>query len=123
MKKVGKRIWIIPDCELPSPGGGPIKGHESMVIVNDCKQKAVITVELYFTDRYLSDKIVWEVEGKRVRCFRLGDPNDMCNVEIPYDTQYAVKLKSNVPIVVQYGRLDDRQSNMAFYTTMGYSEV
>ena len=35
MKVVGKKYWIIPDCELPPEGEGELKGHESVVIVND----------------------------------------------------------------------------------------
>ena len=34
---------------------------------------------------------------------------------------YAMLLESDVPVIVQYGRLDVRQTNMAFYTTSGYS--
>ena len=39
---VGKKDWIIPDCELPPEGEGVLKGHESVVIVNDSDEKAVI---------------------------------------------------------------------------------
>jgi hypothetical protein len=39
---------------------------------------------------------------------------------VPQETQYAVRLESDVPVVVQYGRLDSRQSNLAYYTTMGH---
>ena len=30
---VGKKDWIIPDCELPPEGEGVLKGHESVIIV------------------------------------------------------------------------------------------
>ena len=39
---VGKKDWIIPDCELPPEGEGTLKGHESVVIVNDSDKKASI---------------------------------------------------------------------------------
>ena len=45
---VGKKDWIIPDCELPPEGEGVLKGHESVVIVNDSNEKAIIKVKLYF---------------------------------------------------------------------------
>ena len=32
---LGKKNWIIPDCELPKEGEGVLKGHESVIIVND----------------------------------------------------------------------------------------
>ena len=47
---------------------------------------------------------------------------DMDGYEVPFETEYAMKLESNVKIVVQYGRLDNTQANLAFYTTLGYNE-
>ena len=47
---------------------------------------------------------------------------DMCGFEVPMETQYAMKLESDGNIVVQYGRLDNTQPNLAFYTTLGYAE-
>jgi len=119
---MGKRKWIIPDCELPHEGEGLLKGHESVIIVNDTNKKAEIKVKLYFTDKECVDNIVWHVEPQRVRCFRMNNSKDMCGYVVPYDTQYAMKIESNVKIVVQYGRLDNRQTNLAFYTTIGYHE-
>ena len=49
---VGKKYWVIPDCELPPEGEGVLKGHESVVIVNDSNKKAVIKVKLYFSDKF-----------------------------------------------------------------------
>jgi hypothetical protein len=57
-----------------------------------------------------------------VRCFRNGNPDDMNGCVVPFNTQYAMKLESNVKIVVQYGRLDNRQTNLAYYTTLGYGK-
>lgn len=117
---VGKKEWVIPDCELPPEGEGGLKGHESVVIVNDGTEKAVIKVKLYFVDKEAYEGIEWEVEPQRVRCFRMNNLKDMCGFQVPLETQYAMKLESSQPIVVQYGRLDNRQVNLAYYTTMAY---
>ncbi len=119
---IGKKEWIIPDCELPLPGEGVLKGHESVIIVNDSNQEANIEVSLFFTDKEPTTGIVWKVLPGRVRCFRMNNLEDMCGVKIPNDTQYAMKVVSNCNIVLQYGRLDNRQTNLAYYTTLGYSE-
>lgn len=119
---IGKKNWLIPDCELPLPGEGVLKGHESVIVVNDCKEDAVIGVTVYFTDKPAVETIKWTVKAKSVRCFRMNNLEDMCGFEIPYDTQYAMKLESSVNVVVQYGRLDNRQTNLAYYTTLGYAE-
>ena len=119
---IGKKTWIIPDCELPKPGEGVAKGHESVIIVNDSDVDAEIKVKLFFVDKDAYEDISWTVKSGRVRCFRMNNLDDMCGFEVPFETQYAMKLSSNTNIVVQYGRLDNTQSNLAFYTTLGYSE-
>ncbi len=119
---IGKKNWLIPDCELPEAGEGVLKGHESVIVVNDEDLPAKIKVTLYFTDKMCYDSIEWEVGAKRVRCFRMNNPEDMCGYLVPFETQYAMKLESDRRIVVQYGRLDNRQTNLAYYTTLGYSE-
>ena len=119
---VGKKIWIIPDCELPEAGEGIMKGHESVIVVNDSNVPASINVTLYFTDKDCYTDINWTVGAKRVRCFRMNNVEDMCGFVVPYDTQYAMKLDSDTEIVVQYGRLDNRQINLAYYTTLGYNQ-
>lgn len=120
--KIGKKVWIVPDCELPPEGDGVAKGHESVIIVNDCDEDADISVRLYFTDRESYDEIKWTVKAGRVRCFRTNNIEDMCGFEVPIGVQYAMKLTSNCEIVVQYGRLDNTQPNLAFYTTLAYTE-
>ncbi|MBQ8726693.1 MAG: hypothetical protein IJY84_06310 [Clostridia bacterium] len=115
---VGKKDWIIPDCELPPEGEGVLKGHESVIIVNDSDAIAHIKVKLYFTDKAPYTEILWTVDAQRVRCFRMNNLADMCGFVVPKETQYAMKLESDQPIVVQYGRLDNRQTNLAYYTTL-----
>jgi len=116
----GKRVWYFPDAEMPPAGDSLLKGHESLIILNDNDERALIKITLFFTDREPIDNIDVVVEPKRVRCLRTNNVEDFGGVEIPLETQYAIKIESNVPVVAQYGRLDTRQNNMAFYTTMGF---
>ena len=120
MSTVGKKNWIIPDCELPPEGEGVLKGHESVIVVNDSTRVAKIKVTLFFTDRDCYEDIEWTVEPKRVKCFRMNVPEQMGGFNVPYETQYAMKLESSEKIVVQYGRLDNRQTNLAYYTTIAF---
>lgn len=120
MKSCGKKYWIIPDCELPPEGEGVLKGHESVIVVNDTDKPAVIKVKLFFADKECYDNIEWRVEPQKVRCFRMNNPDDMSGFIVPMETQYAMKLSSSQKIVVQYGRLDNRQTNLAYYTTLAY---
>ena len=116
----GKKNWIIPDCELPPEGEGALKGHESVIVVNDSSKTAHIKVKLFFVDRPAYEDIEWTVEPQRVRCFRMNNPDDMSGYIVEKEIQYAMKLESSCNIVVQYGRLDNRQTNLAYYTTLGF---
>ncbi len=117
----GKRTWVFPDGELPPPGQGEMLAHESVIILNPNAQPATIRAVIYFAD---ADP--WEftttVEAERVRCLRTNVVDDMGGHVIPLEVQYALALHSDVPVVAQYGRLDNRQPNLAFYTTPGYAE-
>jgi hypothetical protein len=50
----------------------------------------------------------------------MNNTADMCGFVVEKELQYAMKLESNTKIVVQYGRLDNRQQNLAYYTTLGF---
>lgn len=117
---IGKKNWVFPDADLPPAGTSLLKGHESLIILNTSEEKAIITLQLYFTDREPVFLKPFEVDGNRVRYIRLDNKNEI-GYEIPIETQYAIRLESDTPVVVQYGRLDARQKNLAYYTTMGYS--
>ena len=62
---VGKKVWIIPDCELPQEGEGVLKGHESVIIVNDNDEDANINVTIYFDDEDIDIK--WPIEGMDIK--------------------------------------------------------
>lgn len=118
----GKKSWYIPDCELPEEGEGVLKGHESVIVLNTGDTDAKLEVTLYFADRDAHKGITWQVGAEKVRCFRMNELSDMCGYEVPKNTQYAMRIVSSVPVVIQYGRLDNRQVNLAYYTTLGYNE-
>jgi hypothetical protein len=54
-----------------------------------------------------------------VRCIRI---DRLDGVTIPYRTQYAIKLESDVGVFVSYGRLDTAQPNFALVGLMGRAE-
>lgn len=117
----GRQRWFFPDAERPPHGGEDIFGHESIIVLNPNDSEAQIKVTLWYTDRN-PDSFSFVVAPQRVRCLRSNERDDYGGIEIPVEVQYAIGLESNVPVIAQYGRLDVRQANMAFYTTPGYAE-
>ena len=119
MSELGKRIWFFPDGDLPDPGDGELKGHESLVMLNPNESNAEITVTVYFTDREPAVLNAGQIDAQRVRCIRTNEPID--GFQIPLG-QYALKIESTVGIIAQIGRMDVTQPNLAYYTTMGVGQ-
>jgi hypothetical protein len=52
----------------------------------------------------------------------MDNPDDLGGISIPFLTQYAHRVSSDIEVVVQFGRLDATQENLAYYGTMGFCE-
>lgn len=118
----GKKVWLFPDGERPPFGQSELQGHESFVIFNPNEEDAHVQAVLYYEDAQPDRIPEWIVPAQRVRCFRSHLKEDFGEYTLEINRQYAVKIESSVPVIIQYGRLDPRQSNLAFYTTMGYTD-
>ena len=116
MKKHPFYRIVVADGRSPRDG----RFIEEIGYYDPMKQPAEIKVKLYFVDKEPYEGITWVVEPKKVRCFRMNNVEHMCGFVVPLETQYAMKLESSQKIVVQYGRLDNRQTNLAYYTTLAY---
>ena len=113
----GARTWFFPDGDLPPPGDTDPKGHESLLILNPGDEDADLSITVYYEDRE-PDVIGGQcVAARRVRCFRMDQPIGECR--IPFG-QYALKIRSSVPVICQIGRMDVQQPNLAYYTVMGF---
>ena len=116
----GHKTWVVPDGWLPPAGGeGDLINHESLMIMNTGKKKAQIKVDIYFDDRDPIRDLPLTVEAERIRAIRLDSPEEL-GFKLPRATQYALRIKSDVKVIVQYGRMDVRQANLAYYGTMAY---
>lgn len=116
----GARTWYFPDGDLPPPADGPWEPHESLMILNVSDRPANVLIDLYWTDRPPTLGIPIRVEGQRVRALRAPWAEGGEVPEIPPRTQYAVRVRSDVPVICQYGRLEMVPS-FTLYTTMGYT--
>ncbi|MGD9495401.1 MAG: sensory rhodopsin transducer [Armatimonadota bacterium] len=118
----GHRTWIFPDGDLPPRGaeGLPLEGHESLIILNTGEEDAEIEIDVFFEDREPEEGIRVHVPARRVRCFRIDRPLGERQFQVPLG-QYALRLRSSVPVIAQIGRADVRQPNLAYYTTLGFS--
>jgi hypothetical protein len=121
MKGLGKRIWAIPEGYIPGESTGPspeMTSHEACCILNASSEAAHVKITLFFEDRSPVGPYKFTIAGKRTRHLRFNNFNDP--EEIPRDTPYSSLIESDVPIVVQYTRLDSRQAANALLSTIAY---
>jgi hypothetical protein len=125
MIKNGKRNWYIADGWLPSKkkqDNSDYQGHEAIMILNCNGKDANISMDIYFEDKPPIEDIKVIVGAKRVRCLRVDNAEDMGGIVIERYSQYSIRFKSNIEVVIQYGRMDISQDNLAYIGMMGYGE-
>ena len=119
----GAKTWYFPDGYLPEKtNSGEMEAHEALMLFNTNEQEADVLIDIYFSDHEPVKDISLKVGAERIKTLRLDDPRDIGGLDIPVLTQYSIRVRSNVNIVAQFGRLDTTQNNMAYYGCIGYSE-
>ncbi len=118
----GKKNWVFCDGYLPPHGDNPeFEGHEALMLTNLNNKKANIELTFLFEDKDPEAGIFVELDGMRTKCIRLDHPLGEKGLMLGESVQYTVWVKSDVPICACFGRLDVRQTNMAYYSVEGYS--
>lgn len=118
----GQRNWVFCDGYLPPKGNNPeFEGHEALMITNLNDEKATIELVFVFEDREPEKGIMVELDGMRTTCIRLDKPMGENNFTLDESVQYTVWVKSDISVCACFGRLDVRQTNMAYYSVEGYS--
>ena len=119
---IGKNNWVFCDGYLPPHGDNPeFEGHEALMLTNLNDTAANIELVFVFEDRDPVDGIFVKLDGMRTTCIRLDKPMGDKGFTLGESVQYTVWVKSSRPICACFGRLDVRQTNMAYYSVEGYS--
>lgn len=125
MEKQGKRNWYVIDGYLPYKGkvvDEPFEGHEAIMILNCHDEDAEIAMDIYYEDCEPDLGIPLTVAARRVKCFRMDKPEDIGGIVLERQRQYSLRFRSNIEVVLQYGRMDIAQPNLAYIGLMGYAE-
>ena len=119
---IGKNNWVFCDGYLPPHGDNPeFEGHEALMLTNLNKESAKIELVFVFEDKDPVDGIFVTLDGMRTTCIRLDKPLGEKKFMLGESVQYTVWVKSDTPVCACFGRLDVRQTNMAYYSVEGYS--
>jgi len=121
----GKKNWYIVDgYRPPSQPDNTVayEGHECFMILNCNEQEAHVLIDVYFEDMDPVEGIPLAVPPKRIKAFRSDDITALKGLNLAVNRQYSIRIRSDVEVVVQYGRCDVAQPNLAYLATMGYGE-
>jgi hypothetical protein len=119
MSSIGKKTWVFVDGDMPPAGSTEPFGHEALMVLNSAAKDAVLSVDFFFEENAPVRNVSLDVPAEKVRCFRLDKPLGRDGYVVPRG-QYAITVKSTVPVVAVFGRLD-RRPDMAYYSVQGYS--
>jgi len=119
VKKFGSKTWFIPDGFIPVESSEDLISHEAVCLLNCNNEIAEIYFTIYFEDQDPLVDIEVLLEGNRTKhlktkLIKQGDKG------IPKGVPYAIKVSSNIPIIVQYSRMDTTQPANTLMTTIGH---
>lgn len=118
---IGCTVWAIPEGYIPSLSMSDERAyvsHEAACILNPGDERAKIEITIYFEDRPPAGPYRTSVDAHRTRHLRF---NDLTEPEpVPRDTPYSSIIRANVPVIVQFTRLDSRDPHIAILTTLAF---
>ena len=118
----GKKNWVFCDGYLPPHGDNPdFQGHEALMMTNLNEKNAKIELTFIFEDKEPISGIFYDLAGMRTTCIRLDKPIGEKGLLLGEAVQYTIWVKSDVPICACFGRLDVRQTNMAYYSVESFT--
>ena len=119
--QIGATRWAIAEGYIPGASTGvdrALTSHETMCILNANDADAHVTVTVFFADRDPAGPYKLVVPARRTLHARF---NDLVDPEpIPFATDFASIIDSDLPIVVQHTRLDSRQPALALVSTIAF---
>jgi len=118
---IGSTTWAVAEGYIPDGSTGPepaMTSHETLCFLNAGDRDASVEILLYFPDREPVGPYLLSVPARRTRHQRLNDLEDP--EPVPRGADYAMLVRSDVPVVVQHTRIDTRQAENGLMTTMAY---
>ena len=119
---IGKKVWLVPDAYYPEKSvDGPYISHEAICVLNTGETDAKIEITLYFENADPQSGYCAVCSAARTNHIRLDKIKNRNGEGVPKGVPYAILLKSSVPVVCQYSRLDTTQAQMSLMTTIAYA--
>ena len=110
--------WQIPDGYWKTASNGKYESHEAICLLNVSAFTAEVKMTLYFEDIDKIDGFIVNVPAERTLHVRMDKIKNRDGLGVPPDKPYAVLIESNVPLSVQYTRVDSSQKELTIASTL-----
>lgn len=121
MNDFGKKIWLIPDCYYPLEStAGPYVSHEAVCILNVTDEDAEISITAYYEDQEPDGSFSAVCPARRTSHIRMDRIKNLLGKGLDRARPYAMLIRSSVPVVCQYSRVDTTQERLGLATTIAY---
>lgn len=118
---IGRKVWVVPGGHIPlqSTGHEPeFTSYDKISLLNTNAGQAQVQLTLYYADQEPQQGYSCQVPGRRVRKIRINDLIDPLPVSL--DRPYALVIRSDLPLVVQFSRQSTASACHALASTIAY---
>lgn len=121
MKTKGYKKWVIPGGYIPfkSTGREPdMLSQDKIAILNLNKEPVNIKMTVYYEEEEPVEGYPIEIEGERIRKFRV---NDLINpFPVILEKNYSLVVEASEMVVVQYLKMNTGQINLAMMGSLAF---
>jgi hypothetical protein len=122
-KALGRRTWAIAGGHIPLDSCGPeprSTSYDRICLLNTTDEDALVEMTIVYAESETVGPYRLRIGARRVRHVRFNDLIDPVAIEL--DTDYAVLVSSDCPIIVQFSRQDTGHAMRALLGTLAYGE-
>lgn len=117
----GYKKWVIPGGYIPfrSTGREPeLLSQDKIAILNLNKEPVNVKLTVFYEEEEPVEGYLIEVEGERVRKFRV---NDLINpFPVILEKNYSLVVEASETVVVQYLKMNTGQTNLAMMGSLAF---
>lgn len=121
MKAYGKIDWAFSAGKIPFETNGKepqMNSHDKIALLNTSEEEAIVELVIFYEDQAPVGTYKIQVGAKRLRKIRF---NDLIDPEaIRMERSYSCIINSNIPVVVQFSRMNTGQNANAEMGGMAY---
>ncbi|MDX0968632.1 sensory rhodopsin transducer [Sinorhizobium medicae] len=122
MEAIGKRRWTIAGGHIPLGSNGmepEFTSRDEIAVLNCSDSPARLRIQIHYADRPVVGPYDVEIAARRVRRIRF---NDLIFPEaLPLDVDFGAVIEADVPVVVQFTRLDSGTGSRNTIATAAYA--